>query len=942
MASNQKWREVERKILAKLDIASEYQALGIELTSDRPNAGGWLACWAIDRPHGNNPSAAINVGEGELRGRYVDRGGNGDSFGLWDFAAKYGGAASWKDARKEFAKKAGLAKSLPKSDDDETLEERLEFVPTWQPILFRGLIGAYRGVTEEALRLCGGCIVKYPRKSHQPRYCVALPGYGPQLTEGPIRCYTIMPCDGGQIALYQGEGKPSEPRKRINIGPSGLLGKHGVSRLSQSPTVVWKVEGVSDLLALQAIIPPELRDTHLVVTNAGGSTEVSLPAEVAHCFAGLQVAVIHDADEPGQQGAKLWLGSLAGVAGEVRHVQLPYEIVKAHGKDLRDWLNEGRSYADLLALHSAAEAITKTIEQSPAADSACVAESATLTAHQMVLERLGIVILGEIHASRTVMAYSQLKRKMVEIKNLDKYSVNQLIMDFGNESMAYVSVGEATESKIGIDLVRRAIADEAGKRRISDRNQIGVGAWLVDDQLYLVNAGEVVCVRDDKLERYETPRIGRKLVDFGESSDNWFGFAELSSLYDKAQSREWCQAVLSRAAALFEVFESLIYKSDTRLIVSAVCASFLQTVWGFRPQIVVSGPTNCGKSWLLGKFVKPLLGDLHLTCDKPSEAGVRQAIGHTAKVVVMDEFERSAQRQQILEFIRLAARGGTITKGTNNGQRGIQFRLQHMLWMAGIENGLSDAADRNRVILINMQRPPKESSKAFSTPSTKELSDLGMELLAVTLRHWRAAEAMSRELIGISDMGFDSRLIESHATPIAIWGVVHGWSCEQILGEIISILSERSTATQEETDEGALLELILGASVVVTGGARRTVASLLDETLDPVAKDILEAYGVSPVQHRDEPGVKRIFFRQDIIKSTLLKETKWKDAQLNQILMRVRNAKDCVKKFHSGNLRGVSIPVSEILAQTESERLSQIESVALQQEEEARRDVFGP
>lgn len=947
MATNpNKWREIERKILAKLDVAAEYAALGVEFTAVQPNAGGWLSCWAVDRPHGNNPSAAVNCGDGELRGRYIDRGGNGESHGLWDFASKYGGMGTWRDARREYAKKAGLAKNLPKSDDDESLDERLEFVRMWNPVLFRGLIGAYRGITAEALELCGGVIAKYPRKSPAPRYCVALPGYGPLLTEGPVRCYTIMACDGGQIALFQGEGKPAEPRKRINLGPSGMLGKHGISRLNQSPKIVWKVEGVSDLLTLQALIPPELRDTHLVVTNSSGTHEVTLPNEIAPAFAGLTVAILHDADEPGQLGARMWCGVLAGVAGEVRNVQLPYSIDKAHGKDLRDWINEGHSYSDLWDLYDVSEPITQAVQPvaanapgTPAVDSPAAAETAPITAYQLVLQRLGIVILGEIHSTKTIMAYASTMRKMVEIRAIDKYKVEHLIMDFGEQVLGYVSVGEATETKIGIDLVRRSIAAEAGKRRISDRNQIGVGAWLVDNVLYLVNANEIVAVRD-KLERYETPRIGRKLVDFGESSDQWFNFDQLQELYTLTESREWCQDVMDHAASLFEVFESLVHASDTELIVSAVCASFLQTVWNFRPQIVISGPTNCGKSWLLSRFIKPMLGDLCLSCDKPSEAGVRQAIGHTAKVVVMDEFERSAARQQILEFIRLAARGGTVTKGTNFGQKGIQFHLKHMLWMAGIENGLSDAADRNRVLLVPMRKPPKESTKAFTTPPASELNLLGIKLLAVTLRHWRAAETMAISLAGISDRGFDSRLIESHAALVALWGIVHGWGRDQVLERIVALLGERDTVSQEESDEGALLELIMGSPVITTGGARRTVASLLDETMDPAAKDVLEANGIANVKHYGD-WEKRVFFRQDVIKQSLLHNTKWRESQIDQILLRVEGAERCQKRFGQTSLRGVSIPVKSILDATKSDRLIDIETVATQ--EETQQDiVFGP
>jgi len=944
--SANKWREIERKILANLDILAEYQSFGVETTTDKPNAGGWVSCWAADRPHGNSPSAAINVGDSELRGRYSDRGGNNERLNFWEFAAKYGSHQSWREARKEFAKKTGLSKQLPKSDDEESLEDRLEFIPFWNPVLFRGLIARYPGITAEALQLCGGVICKYPKKSQTPRYCVALPGYGPTLTDGEVRCYTVMACDGGDIGLYQGEGKPPEPRKRINLGPSGMLGQHGLSRLTQSPVIVWKVEGVSDLLALQSAIPPELRNTHLVITNASGTHEVTLPGEMALSFTGLHVALLHDADKPGQQGAKLWLGALSGVAGDVRNVQLPYTISEAHGKDLRDWINEGHSYDDLLKLYEAAAVVTVAPEVKPDNHpTKAIEESTRLATVRANLAKLKITVLGEIASTKTVLAYSQTMRKMVEIRNLDRYKIEHLLIDFGESVLDHVSVGEATETKMDVAAVRRAIAIEASRNRVSERSQIGVGAWLIDDQLYLVNSKEIVSV-GAKLERYETPRIGKRIVDFGESSDPWFDFETLSELYAKSESREWCQNVMLRAVLMLGVFKSLVHGDDTELIVSAVCASFLQTVWGFRPQIVISGPTNCGKSWLLSKFVKPMLGDLHLSCDKPSEAGLRQAIGHTAKVAVMDEFERSTQRQMVLDLIRLAARGGTVTKGTANGQKGIQFQMRHMLWMAGIENGLSDAADRNRVILIEMKKATDDGSE-FITPPYAEMEQIGLELLAVTLRHWRTADSISRSLASRSSSNHDSRMIESYSVPLAIWGAVHGLNAEDIYKDVVDRLDKRQFILgQEESDEGALLELILGAFVTTPGGARRTVASLLDDDIEPDAKGILEGCGIAKVNHRnDRQG--RIFFRQEIIKQSLLKDTKWNHSQINQILLRVPEARYCQKKYANANLKGVSIPVDSILEITRSASMAEIETAATKKEDAEQQakttsyDAFG-
>ena len=120
----------------------------------------------------------------------------------------------------------------------------------------------------------------------------------------------------------------------------GLAGLMVLSDPEQRSTVewVWKVAGPTDMLALMATIPPDLASKHVVVTNASGETGDVTQAQ-AKLLAGLRVAVVGDCDEAGQVGMAKWGRALDGVAGEVRAVGLPWEVVPKHGKDARDFLN---------------------------------------------------------------------------------------------------------------------------------------------------------------------------------------------------------------------------------------------------------------------------------------------------------------------------------------------------------------------------------------------------------------------------------------------------------------------------------------------------------------------------------------------------------------------------------------------------------------------------
>lgn len=322
------------EILAALNIREEYQALGLEITGSQPSSKGWLECRAIGRED-NNPSAAIHIGTGY----YVDLGGEGEPCSLWDFAVKHGPHAGWREARKHYATKAGvtLGRGRPKKDPRTELIER-----PWNEILLQIWCRTKPGVTLEALRANGGMLAGYPAKS-QAHQVVAMPIFGPRLVEGPPCGWMVWHSGGRPLPKYDKQGKPrgTAKMKMVAGSQSGLMGQHGLARLAvdSGEKLIWKTEGPTDMLALWALIPPDKRNEHLVVCNSAGTIEDVRP-EIAVVFTGHRVRLVHDADEPGEVGIAKWMKALQPVAKEVRQVQLPFEIVKDHGKDLRDWINE--------------------------------------------------------------------------------------------------------------------------------------------------------------------------------------------------------------------------------------------------------------------------------------------------------------------------------------------------------------------------------------------------------------------------------------------------------------------------------------------------------------------------------------------------------------------------------------------------------------------------
>ena len=202
------------------------------------------------------------------------------------------------------------------------------------------------GVVPEAVQAAGGRLARY-----RDQYTVvALPVFGPALLEAEPIGWVLYNTTGRELPIFHGRDKETgeiqttwKKMKTTGGSEAGLIGRHALDRITRDPAaelIVWKVEGPSDMLALWSLIPPAARDRHLVVTNAGGCQE-NPKGWMASVFAGRRVAVVGDADEPGQDGAGKWARWIAKVAVEVRLVaagQLGLEVVKDHGKDLRDWI----------------------------------------------------------------------------------------------------------------------------------------------------------------------------------------------------------------------------------------------------------------------------------------------------------------------------------------------------------------------------------------------------------------------------------------------------------------------------------------------------------------------------------------------------------------------------------------------------------------------------
>jgi hypothetical protein len=911
------WGELKSAVIAGLDIIQEYKQLGVKFVEGaEPRSSGWLPCHAVDRED-RSPSAAVKIDTGHYR----DLGGDNDSLSLWDFAVKHGPYADWKEAFQHYAKTSKVSKKkFPKSWENQPAE-KVEILKYWNPLTVRGFRKLYPKVTEEAILATGATIARYPKKSSTPRYCLQWPIYGTSLLDEPPTGHVIQAADSGLIEKFRGKELPPEPTKRLVLGKSGLVGRSALKLFSADPSPVeriYKVEGISDLLALQSIIPAEFREKHIVITNAAGAGEHQTPKDFAHLFAGTDLVIIHDSDEPGQNGAKLWLNYVGKYCKVVRNVILDDEIEAKHGKDLRDWLKD-RTYDDLCSLVDMTNLfVLKQPTDGTESAAAPGATGDTLNDDQAILKRLGIVVLGHSKTTSKITIFTESDGRTWKIGDLKRYGNEDLFLHVGRDIIdLHVNLGEEPDpQKLTIKQIRYAIGAEANRRRIVDEKQLGTGIWEVSGRLALVGAGEAL-LWNGELTRTVVPFTDDQLFDF--DGEPWFSEDWLADKIELSDSPAWCEGVFSEADDLFARWDNWRYDDMPTLIASLICCTWLQTVWPIRPLVAVAGPTNSGKTILL-ETIKGLFGSLALSVSKPSEAGIRQFVGHTAKILLVDEFEADQHRAKILELFRTSSRGQEVIRGSAS-QQGVRFGLRHIPWVGAIELGLQDAAEANRFIQLELTERDKSKGSQLVVPPDGELADLGLRLMVVGMRNWKRALSLLQPLKSHNWGSHDLRLVEIYSVPVAMLAAILGQSDEEARGLLNLILEARGDESDIETDESALLGEIFQSDVFMGRGHNETVGNLLGELPDNNNESALERNGIAM---KTIGGSQYLFLATAIIRRKLLQRVKSGEKNIGQILKRLPGAKPDRHRINGTRPHGILIPMETIKEMFGSDDGSQV------------------
>ena len=279
---------------------------------------------------------------------------NGDGFAAVGWARNI----NFSQSLREVASHLGITANNGDGEDGSNANsainpaEHLAFLP-WSETLVQLWCRRKPPITPEAIRAAGGRLARYRGQF----IVIAIPVWGRHLDRSEPAGWVVMNTAAQGLPRKAPDGRIEWLQKpKLTYGSQpGLIGDLG--RL-KTAAAVWKLEGVTDLLAWLSLT--DAPADHAAMTNANGCGE-SPKKWMLDAIAGLDKAraiyVLHDADMPGQRGAvghtqhgrhkTGWGEALAPLASECRNVELPYIVAETHGQDLRDWLTDGGDFAGL-------------------------------------------------------------------------------------------------------------------------------------------------------------------------------------------------------------------------------------------------------------------------------------------------------------------------------------------------------------------------------------------------------------------------------------------------------------------------------------------------------------------------------------------------------------------------------------------------------------------
>lgn len=469
------------------------------------------------------------------------------------------------------------------------------------------------------------------------------------------------------------------------------------------------------------------------------------------------------------------------------------------------------------------------------------------------------------------------------------------------------------------------------------------------ERLICLNGHEAATWDGVKLSLVEDHIIGNKII-MRDSSPKWIDFDKLTRTLE-TMSAERAMAVQADVVAVITEW-GFVSEWEPHVIAGWFFAQPLQKMWSWRAMLWITGPTGGGKTMLIQQLQRIAGPEMVRIMDgrDQSEAGFRQDVSVHSRMHFLDEFEKSQDREKILQRARSAGRGIAYKSIGSQEQKAIQFCLRHMVCFASIGVGLIEEADWNRSIIVQIKKDKARKPKVLPPQRAR---DLQLAFFAYVLWASFKAKALIERAMdpaspprqdpptamstddhkqALEEVNrYDGRLVESFSAPVAMLAVAASDPLESfftLLLRFLQIWSERC-ADFGSKDERTLLDDILAVQINVnerrTGDptdppysvrVNRAIGQLVDEAKGLIGQKRFDEKTWEYADDLKGIGIKvcedGVFIAGTMFKKQL-QRTRWEHDDLTVLLTRMDGAVKTQRRMFKNQAnppRGVLVPFS--------------------------------
>lgn len=363
----------------------------------------------------------------------------------------------------------------------------------------------------------------------------------------------------------------------------------------------------------------------------------------------------------------------------------------------------------------------------------------------------------------------------------------------------------------------------------------------------------------------------------------------------------------------------------------------------WRPHIWVTGGSGSGKSTVIDRIVRRVVGDIGLSFQSSTtEAGLRQSLKHDALPVTFDEIDGSGQRaqdriQNVLELSRAATTegGANIVKGSSVGNA-VTYKIRSCFAFSSIGVFATSRPDETRITVLGLTADGnKERFRSLSAMITDTLSDeyvhrftaRSIKMIPVIRSNYRIFSDAATGTVGDRRAGDQIGALLAGAYSLRSDNVITSSDAEAFIGR--QDWSESKIA-REETDEVklfAFLQQVVVRTPSVGGPVDRSIADLMmiasgrqDATANERTYAIatLGLYGM-----RGDADCMRISLTHSAV-TKLLRGTEW-EKTWSRTICRLPGTKRSPGgvRFGSVKNRAVEIPYPDDVAEAQLPELAE-------------------